>query len=267
MGKAIVVTSGKGGVGKTSASANIAASLALQNYKVAAVDADIGLRNLDVALGAEKDIVYNLVDVAEKKCRLKQALVPYKHLDGLCLLAASQTKLTTEITPHQMAKIITELKGNFDYVIIDCPAGIEHGFRNALAGADEAIIVTTPDVAAIRDADRVVTVIKEQYFIEAALIVNKVRFDMMRRGEMIKIDDITGILGIELIGIVPDGKDAVIAGNKGEPICMDAYSLVGQAYRNIARRIGGEDIEFLKYIKKESALKRLLRTLSGEANV
>ncbi len=267
MGKAIVVTSGKGGVGKTTVSANIAASLALLNYRVAAVDADIGLRNLDVAFGVEKDIVYNLMDVAEKKCRLKQALVSYRRLEGLCLLAASQTKLSTEITPAQMAKIIDELKLNFDYVIIDCPAGIEHGFRNAVAGADEAVIVTTPDVSAIRDADRIVTIIREQYFIDTRLIVNKVRFDMMRRGEMIKTEDITGILGIELLGVVPDGKDAVIAGNKGEPISLDASSLVGQAYRNIARRIGGEEVELLSDIKKESALKRLMRTLSGEAHV
>ncbi len=266
MSKAIVITSGKGGVGKTTASANIACALAMYGKKVVAVDADIGLRNLDVALGCEKDIIYNLVDVCEKKCRLRQALVKDKRFDELYLLAASQIKDKTSVTPHQTSVIVAELKKSFDYVIIDCPAGIEHGFRNALAGADEALIVTTPDVAAIRDADRVLSLLRQNGLNDICLIINKVRYDMMKNGEMISVDDIKDILGLELLGIIPEGKDAVIAANKGEPVALDYESLAGQAYRNAARRIMGENVEFISFDEKKGLIAKIKNMIFGEVH-
>lgn len=257
MGRTIVITSGKGGVGKTTSTANIGVALGLAGQKVVVVDADIGLRNLDVVLGLENRIVYNLVDVTEGKCRLKQALIKDKRFPGLHLLAAAQMKDKTAVTPNQVKDLVAELEISFDFVIIDCPAGIERGFQNAVAGANEALVITTPEVSAVRDADRIIGLLDNSGISSPMLVVNKVRPEMMRRGEMMDIEDILDILAIELIGIVPDEKDIVVASNRGEPVAAIETSLTGQAYRNIAKRIVGEDIPFLDLAYKESMLKKL----------
>ncbi|TDT61201.1 septum site-determining protein MinD [Fonticella tunisiensis] len=245
MGISIVVTSGKGGVGKTTTTANIGTALAMLGKKVVVVDADTGLRNLDLHLGLENRIVYNLIDVAEGTCRLKQALIKDKRFDNLFLLPTAQTKDKTAITPSQMQNIVETLKGEFDYVIIDCPAGIEHGFENAVAGADRAIIVTTPEVSAVRDADRIIGKIEAKGLDDHQLIINRIKYEMTKKGEMLNIEDMTDILAIKLLGIVPDDEKIVVSTNRGEPAVTDDHSKAGQAYKNIARRILGEEVPFL----------------------
>lgn len=244
MGEAIVITSGKGGVGKTTTSANIGTALALQGKKVCLVDTDIGLRNLDVVMGLENRIIYDLVDVVEKRCKTHQALVKDKRFDGLLyLLPAAQTVDKTAVTPEQMKELIEELKQDYDYIIIDCPAGIEQGYKNAVAGADKAIVVTTPEVSAVRDADRIIGLLEKEKHMEAPkLVVNRIRYNMMKSGDMLDIDEITQHLSIELIGIVADDEEVIKASNHGEPIAMNPNSKASIAYRNIARRILGESI-------------------------
>src|SRR5690349_2530741 len=212
MGEAIVVTSGKGGVGKTTTSANIGTALALLGKKVCMVDTDIGLRNLDVVMGLENRIIYDLIDVAEGRCRLNQALVKDKRFEELYMLPAAQTKDKSAITPEQVKEMVLELKKEFDYVIIDCPAGIEQGFRNAIAGADRAIVVTTPENAAVRDADRVIGLL-EQSQVPVRLVINRIRANMVRSGEMLDIDEICQVLAIDLLGIVPDDEKVIKAAN------------------------------------------------------
>ena len=240
MSECIVITSGKGGVGKTTTSANMGVALALAGYKTAVVDADIGLRNLDVILGLENRIVYDLVHVIEGECRLRQALIRDKRTDNLYLLPAAQTRDKSSITPEQMEGLIAQLKEEFDYVIVDCPAGIEQGFRNSIAGADKAIIVTTPEVSAIRDADRIIGLVEAAELPEPRLIINRFRKKMVDRGDMMNKEDILEILAIPLIGIVPDHEDVIITANKGQPAVFDEESVVGEAYRRVARRITGE---------------------------
>jgi septum site-determining protein MinD len=245
MGVSIVVTSGKGGVGKTTTTANLGTAQAMLDKKVVVVDADTGLRNLDLHLGLENRIVYNLVDVVEGTCRLKQALIKDKRSDNLFLLPTAQTKDKTAVTPEQMFKLIETLKKEYDFVIIDCPAGIEHGFENAVAGADRAIVVTTPEVSAVRDADRIIGKLEAKGFEDHQLVVNRIKYDMTRKGEMLDIDDMTDILAIKLLGIVPDDEKIVISTNRGEPVATDSSSKAGQAYRNIARRVLGEEVPLL----------------------
>lgn len=245
MGEVIVITSGKGGVGKTTTSANIGTALAAMGNKVVLVDTDIGLRNLDVVLGLENRIVYDLVDVANGHCRLKQALIKDKRFENLVLLPAAQTKDKTAVTPEQMKSLCEQLKGEYDYVLIDCPAGIEQGFRNAIAGADSAIVVTTPEVAAVRDADRIVGLLEAAELRNPRLIINRLRPVMVKRGDMMDINDMIDILAIELLGVVPEDEIIVVSTNKGEPAALDANSLAGQAYRNIAKRIVGEEVPLL----------------------
>ncbi|MED1468402.1 septum site-determining protein MinD [Bacillus salipaludis] len=244
MGEAIVITSGKGGVGKTTTSANIGTSLALQGKKVCLVDTDIGLRNLDVVMGLENRIIYDLVDVIEKRCKIHQALVKDKRFDDLLyLLPAAQTVDKSAVKPEQMKELITQLKQDYDYIIIDCPAGIEQGFQNAVAGADKAIVITTPEASAIRDADRVIGLLeKEQHMEPPKLVINRIRNQMMKNGDMLDVDEITQHLSIELFGIVADDEEVIRASNHGEPIAMDPNSKASLAYRNIARRILGESI-------------------------
>ncbi|MDR7001490.1 septum site-determining protein MinD [Neobacillus niacini] len=244
MGEAIVVTSGKGGVGKTTTSANIGTALALQGKKVCLVDTDIGLRNLDVVMGLENRIIYDLVDVIEKRCKIHQALVKDKRFDGLLyLLPAAQTVDKSAVKPEQMKNLITELKQDYDYIIIDCPAGIEQGFQNAVAGADQALIVTTPEVSAVRDADRIIGLIeKESHMEPPKLIINRIRNHMMKNGDMLDVDEVTQHLSIELFGIVADDDEVIRASNHGEPIALNPNSKASLAYRNIARRILGESI-------------------------
>ncbi|SFP46694.1 septum site-determining protein MinD [Butyrivibrio proteoclasticus] len=244
MGEVIVVTSGKGGVGKTTTTANIGTGLAKLNKKVVLIDTDIGLRNLDVVMGLENRIVYNLVDVIEGNCKRNQALIRDKRYENLFLLPAAQTKDKTSVTPEQMKKLTEELKEEFDYVILDCPAGIEQGFKNAIAGADRALVVTTPEVSAVRDADRIIGLLEANEIKKTHLIVNRLRADMVKRGDMMSADDVIDILAVDLIGQVPDDESIVVATNNGEPLVGDS-SLAGQAYMNICRRIEGEQVPFL----------------------
>jgi len=243
MAECLVVTSGKGGVGKTTTSANLAAGLALEGKRVVVVDADIGLRNLDVILGLENRIVYDLVQVIEGECRLKQALIRDKRVDGLFLLPAAQTRDKTSVRPDDMKRLVADLKQDHDYVIIDCPAGIENGFKNSIAGADRALIVTTPEVSAIRDADRIIGLVEAHDLPEPELILNRYRAGMVQRGDMMSREDILEILAIPLIGLVPDHEDVVISANRGMPAVFDDDSVVGAAFRRITQRVMGNQVE------------------------
>ncbi len=256
MSEVIVITSGKGGVGKTTTTANLGTGLAKLDKKVVMIDTDIGLRNLDVVMGLENRIVYNLVDVVEGNCRIKQALIKDKRYPNLCLLPSAQTRDKTAVTPEQMVKLIDELKEDFEYILLDCPAGIEQGFKNAIAAADRALIVTTPEVSAIRDADRIIGLLEANDIHQIDLIVNRLRMDMVRRGDMMSIEDVIEILAIDLIGAVPDDENIVIATNQGEP-CVGDGSLAGQAYMNICKRVLGEKVELLDLNVKEGFFKKL----------
>ena len=241
MCEVIVITSGKGGVGKTTTTANLGSGLAALGKKVVMIDTDIGLRNLDVVMGLENRIVYNLVDVVEGCCRVKQALIRDKRYPGLYLLPSAQTRDKTAVNEHQMLKLIEHLRPQFDYILLDCPAGIEQGFKNAVAGADRAIIVTTPEVSAIRDADRIVGLLESYEMKQIDLIINRIRLDLVKRGDMMSPADVIDILGIGLIGIIPDDEQVVISTNQGEPL-VETSTLAGRAYRNISLRITGEKI-------------------------
>ncbi|AFM01993.1 MULTISPECIES: septum site-determining protein MinD [Desulfitobacterium] len=245
MGEVIVVTSGKGGVGKTTTSANIGTGLAAQGLKVVLVDTDIGLRNLDVVMGLENRIVYDIVDVTSGTCRLKQALIKDKRFENLYLLPAAQTKDKTSVSLEQMKELCDELKREFDYAIIDCPAGIEQGFRNAIVGADRAVVVTTPEVSAVRDADRIIGLLEAADLRSPRLIINRIRPHMVKRGDMMDISDIIDILAIELLGVIPDDESIVISTNRGEPAVTDHSSRAGEAYRRITRRIQGEEVPLM----------------------
>lgn len=244
MSEVIVVTSGKGGVGKTTTSANVGTGLASMGKKVVLIDTDIGLRNLDVVMGLENRIVYNLVDVVEGSCRVKQALIRDKRYPSLYLLPSAQTRDKTAVSPEQMVKMIHQLKEQFDYIILDCPAGIEQGFHNAIAGADRALVVTTPEVSAIRDADRIIGLLEAHEFEKIDLIINRLRPEMIRRGEMMTIDDVVDILAVSLIGAVPDDENVVISTNQGEPL-VGGGTPAGKAYMNICRRVAGEDVPIM----------------------
>lgn len=255
----ITITSGKGGVGKTTTTANLSAALAAQNKKVVAIDADIGLRNLDVVMGLENRIVYDLVNVVEGTCRLRQAMIKDKRLDELYLIPAAQSRDKTAVTPGDMIELCDQLRPDFDFILIDSPAGIEQGFKNALAPADQVLIVTTPEVSAVRDADRIIGLIEAGEKGPANLIVNRLRLDMVKRGDMLSTDDVMDILAIKLIGIVPDDESIIVSTNKGRPIVMENGSTAGQAYRNIARRLTGEDVPFLNLEEGNSFIKRLTK--------
>jgi len=248
MSEVIVVTSGKGGVGKTTTSANVGTGLAAMGKKVVLIDTDIGLRNLDVVMGLENRIVYNLVDVIEGKCRVKQALIKDKRHQSLYLMPSAQTRDKSAVTPQQMVKMIHQLKEQFDYIILDCPAGIEQGFQNAIAGADRALVVTTPEVSAIRDADRIIGLLEANEFKKIDLIINRLRHDMVKRGEMMGAADVVDILSIPLIGIVPDDENVVIATNQGEPLVGNS-TMAGRAYQNICERVLGKEIPFIDFEK------------------
>jgi septum site-determining protein MinD len=239
--RVITVTSGKGGVGKTTATANLSTALAAMGKRVICIDADIGLRNLDLILGLESRIIHDLVDVVEGRCRLADAIIRHKGHANLALIPAAQDRDKTAVAPDQMKKIVADLRPNFDFVIIDCPAGIERGFRNAIAPADEIVVVTNPEVSAVRDADKVIGQIEatrpDRPLVR--LIINRVKADMIRRNEMLSADDVTEMLSVPLVGIVPDDEQVLIAGNRGEP---NLTSKAGQAFNEIARRLNGEDV-------------------------
>jgi septum site-determining protein MinD len=246
MNKTIVITSGKGGVGKTTTVANLGTGLALEGKKVLLIDTDIGLRNLDVVLGLENRIVYDIVDVVEGTCRIKQALIKDKRYEGLYLLPAAQTRDKNAITPEQMKDLIKDLEQEFDYILLDCPAGIEQGFKNAIAGAQSAIIVTVPEVSSVRDADRIIGLLSANEIDDAVLLINRIRPFLVKKGDMLAIDDTLEVLGLDLIGVVPDDESIIRSTNLGEPAVTDKKSLAGKAYRNITKRILGEEVPLLE---------------------
>lgn len=256
MSEVIVITSGKGGVGKTTTTANVGTGLAQLDKKVVLIDTDIGLRNLDVVMGLENRIVYNLVDVVEGNCRIKQALIKDKKYPNLFLLPSAQTRDKTSVNPEQMKKLIEELRVDFDYILLDCPAGIEQGFQNAIAGADRALVVTTPEVSAIRDADRIIGLLEANEIGKTELIVNRLRMDMVKRGDMMSVKDVCEILSIDLIGAVPDDEQIVISTNQGEPL-VGSNSLAGKAYVNICHRLLGEEVPYLDLDVKEGFFSKL----------
>ncbi len=258
MSEVIVVTSGKGGVGKTTTTANVGTGLAMLNKKVVLIDTDIGLRNLDVVMGLENRIVYNLVDVIKGNCRAKQAMIKDKRYPNLFLLPCAQAGDKNSLSPEEMKKLTDELREEFDYIILDCPAGIEQGFKNAIAGADRALVVTMPEVSAIRDADRIIGLLEANEKKRADLIVNRIRMDMVKKGDMMSIDDVVDILAIDLIGAVPDDENIVIATNNGEPL-VGSDNLAGQAYMNICKRILGEEVPLLDLDKKTGFFARLFK--------
>ena len=258
MGEVIVITSGKGGVGKTTTTANIGAGLAKLGKKVVVIDTDLGLRNLDVVMGLENRIVYNLVDVIEGNCRMKQALIKDKRYETLYLLPSAQTKDKSAISPGQMKKLTEELAEDYDYVLLDCPAGIEQGFQNAIAGASRAIVVTTPEVSAIRDADRIIGLLEKNQMKNIDLIVNRIRMDMVKRGDMMSIEDVGEILAINLLGVIPDDEKVVVGTNQGEPV-IELDSMAGKAYYNICKRITGEEVPFLILDTRNCFFKKFTR--------
>ncbi|MBN9389678.1 MAG: septum site-determining protein MinD [Chloroflexi bacterium] len=243
-GKVVTITSGKGGVGKTTTTANLGTALVLQGKKVAVIDADIGLRNLDVVLGLENRIVYDLVDVVEGRAKLRQALIKDKRHPELALLPAAQTRDKNAVSPAQMADLTNQLAQDFDFVLVDSPAGIEQGFKNAIAGADLVLIVTTPEVSAVRDADRIIGLVEAAELPTPQLILNRIKPAMVRRGDMLSMDDVKDILAIDLIGIVPEDEQVVVSTNRGEAVVFDQVSKAGKAYHNIARRLLGEKVPF-----------------------
>lgn len=256
MGEVIVVTSGKGGVGKTTSTANVGTGLAMLDKKVVLVDTDIGLRNLDVVMGLENRIVYNIVDVIEGNCRLKQALIRDKRYPNLFLLPSAQTRDKTAVTTEQMKKLTDDLKEQFDYILMDCPAGIEQGFKNAIAGAESALVVTTPEISAVRDADRIIGLLEANEVEKINLIVNRIRPDMVKHGDMMSSEDVVEILAIDLIGVIPDDENIVISTNQGEPL-VGTDTLAGQAYLNVCRRILGEEVPFMDLFEKRGFFSKI----------
>ncbi|HMN62139.1 MAG TPA: septum site-determining protein MinD [Anaerolinea sp.] len=257
----LTVTSGKGGVGKTTTTANLAVALASSGKKVICIDGDIGLRNLDVILGLENRIVYDLVDVVEGRCRLRQAMIRDKRLPELYLIPAAQTRDKNAVSPSDMVRLTDDLRAEFDWILIDSPAGIERGFRNAIAPADSALVVTNPEVSAVRDADRIIGLIEAEEKGPARLILNRLNPEMVRRGDMLSADDVVELLAIQLIGIVPEDEGVTVSANRGQPVALDGKTRAGQAYKNIARRLNGENVPFMNLEEKEGIFQRLSRMI------
>ncbi len=255
--KVLTVTSGKGGVGKTTTTANIAVALASLSYKVVCIDADIGLRNLDVVLGLENRIVYDVVDAVEGRCRLRQAMIRDKRLPELYLIPAAQTRDKNAISPSDMVRLCDELRPEVDWILIDSPAGIERGFRNALAPADVVLVVTNPEVSAVRDADRIIGLVEAEEKGPARLILNRVNMNLVKRGDMLTADDVLELLAVELIGIVPEDEAVIVSTNRGQPVALDGKSKAGLEFQNIARRLNGERVPFLNLEEKDSFFARL----------
>ena len=255
--RVIVITSGKGGVGKTTTTANIGAALADKGHKVLLIDTDIGLRNLDVVMGLENRIVYDLIDVIEGRCRVSQALIKDKRCPNLVLLPAAQIRDKNDVNTDQMKELIFSLKESFDYILIDCPAGIEQGFKNAIAAADEAVVVTTPEVSATRDADRIIGLLEAAGIKNPRIVVNRLRIDMVKEKNMLSVEDILDILAVKLLGVVPDDENVVISTNKGEPLVYKGDSLAAKAFKNIASRIEGVEVPLLDLDVKMSILEKI----------
>jgi septum site-determining protein MinD len=267
MSRTIVVTSGKGGVGKTTSSANLGMSLAKLGRKVVLVDADFGLRNLDLLLGLENRVVYTALEVINRECKLDQALVKDKRQPNLSLLAAPQTRNKTAITAAHMKALVEVLSRYFDYVLVDCPAGIETGFQNAIAGAKEAIIVTTPEISAVRDADRVIGLLEANRIKDIKLIINRLRPAMVKNNDMMSVEDVLEILSVKLIGVIPDDEQVIVSTNRGEPLVLsEKLALAGIAYENTAKRLDGKEVEFLDLdAPRDTLLSRVQRWLTGNA--
>ena len=265
-GSVVTITSGKGGVGKTTATANIGAALASKKESVVCIDADIGLRNLDVVMGLENRIVYDLVDVVEGRCRLRQAMIRDKRLPDLYLIPAAQTRDKTAVSPSDMVRICEELRQEHRWILIDSPAGIERGFRNAIAPSDIVIVITNPEVSAVRDADRIIGLIEADEKGPAKLIINRIRPDMVKRGDMLSVDDIVELLAIDLLGMIPDDEEIMIGSNRGVPVALDGKSVSGQAFRNIAARLDGQDIPFIDIYANNSIFDRLARFIRSGGN-
>lgn len=255
--KTITITSGKGGVGKTTATANLAVAMASMGQKVTCIDSDIGLRNLDVVLGLENRIVYDLVDAVEGRCRVRQAMIRDKRFEELYLIPAAQTRDKNAVSPTDMIKLVNELRDEMDWVIIDSPAGIERGFRNAIAPADEILVVTNPDVSAVRDADRIIGIIEAEQKGPAKLIINRVNPHLIQRGDMMDANDVLELLAIKLIGIVPEDEHVIASTNVGKPVALEEKSRAGQAFRNIARRLMGDDVPLMDLMQKDDFFVRL----------
>ena len=261
MGEVIVITSGKGGVGKTTTTANLGAALALCGKKVVLVDTDIGLRNLDVVMGLENRIVYDIVDVVEEKCKLRQALIKDKRFEELFLLPAAQTRDKSAVNEEQMKDLTDKLREEFDYILIDCPAGIEQGFKNAIAGANRAIVVSTAEISSIRDADRIIGLLESAEIKNPELVINRLRPNMVKRGEMMDVEDIVDLLSIDLIGVIPDDEYIITQTNKGEPAVSNKKSPSGKGYMEIARRILGENIDITIPGRDEGFFSKILSLL------
>ena len=264
--KVITITSGKGGVGKTTTTANLAIALASFGQKVVCIDGDIGLRNLDIVLGLENRIVYDLVDVIEGRCRLRQAMIRDKRLPELYLIPAAQTRDKSAVSPSDMIRLCDELRPEMDWILVDSPAGIERGFRNVLAPADIVIVVTNPEVSAVRDADRIIGLIESEEKGPAKLIINRLNPSLVKRGDMLNSEDVLELLAIELIGIIPDDESVVISTNRGQPVALDGKSKAGQAFTNIAHRLMGENIPFLSLEEKKDFFGRLLGLIRSGGN-
>ena len=258
----ITVTSGKGGVGKTTAVANLATALAADGKKVVCIDGDIGLRNLDVIMGLENRIVYDIVDVIEGRCKLKQAMIRDKHHPDMYLIPAAQTRDKNAVSPSDMVRICNDLRPDTDFIIIDSPAGIERGFRNAIAAADRVLVVTNPEVSAVRDADRVVGILEAEEKSNPALILNRLNPTLVRNNDMLSAEDVLDLLGIQLIGIVPEDESVIIGSNRGAPVVTDAKSRAGQAFRNIAKRIQGEAVPFMG-LEQQGGIWGAIQKLTG----
>lgn len=264
MSRIIVVTSGKGGVGKTTVTANLGTTLARMGRRVALVDADFGLRNLDLLLGLENRVVYTALEVLAGQCRLEQALVKDKRQEGLMLLPAAQSRTKESISPAQMKKLISVLAQKFDYVLVDCPAGIEMGFRNAIAAASEALIVTTPEITSVRDADRVVGLLEAQNIKRIKLIVNRLKASMVQAEQMMSVQDVQEILAVPLIGVIPEDERVLIASNQGEPLVSSEKSTLPKiAFENIAKRLEGQPVPFLDLMAEHDNLINRLRRFFG----
>ena len=266
MGRVIVITSGKGGVGKTTTTANVGTALAMLGKKVVMVDTDIGLRNLDVVLGLENRIVYDLVDVIEGRCRLRQAMIRDKRLPDLYLIPAAQTRDKSAVSPSDMVRLCDELRQEFDWILIDSPAGIERGFRNVLAPADIVIVVTNPEVSAVRDADRIIGLVEAEEKGPARLVINRLNPAMVKHGDMLTAEDVLELLAVELIGIVPEDEAVIISTNRGQPVALNGKSRAGEAFQHISRRLNGEKVPFMNLEQKEDVFTRLARLMRPGGN-
>ncbi len=261
LGRAIVVTSGKGGVGKTTTTANLGTALAQRGARVALVDADVGLRNLDIVLGLESRVKHHVLDVLEEVVTLDDALVPDKHTGNLMLLAAAQSREKEDVDTGKMRDLIQRLRERFDYVLIDCPAGIEVGFKNAVAGAQEAIVVCTPEVSAVRDVDRVVGLLGNKF--KPQLIINRLRPALVKKGKMLSVEDVNAILRLPLLGVIADEPEIIVTTNRGEPLALHQENATGAAYHAIAAKIAGEDVPAPTVEVKESFFGKLGAIFGG----